>query len=156
MPLREIARKLFSYADGCTFSGEAWAEAGGRRVADEMRLLTAHHVLVTTQLQHHICAVHLILRSVHVLIHGPCLARFITLLVLHDMCWAVPVPILLTLNLPGVSQMPGISSNATSWCCMCAGKKEALANVGGLLCCNDDKLYEELRNLTIVVEGYPT
>lgn len=37
-----------------------------------------------------------------------------------------------------------------------AGKKEALANVGGLLCCNDDKLYEALRNLTIVVEGYPT
>jgi tryptophanase len=36
------------------------------------------------------------------------------------------------------------------------GKKEALANVGGLLCCNDDKLYEALRNLTIVVEGYPT
>jgi hypothetical protein len=37
-----------------------------------------------------------------------------------------------------------------------AGKKEALANVGGLLCCNDDKLFEQLRNLTIVVEGYPT
>lgn len=36
------------------------------------------------------------------------------------------------------------------------GKKEALANVGGLLCCNDDALYEQLRNLTIVVEGYPT
>jgi hypothetical protein len=44
-------------------------------------------------------------------------------------------------------------------CCavLCpAGKKEALANVGGLLCCNDDKLFEQLRNLTIVVEGYPT
>lgn len=41
-------------------------------------------------------------------------------------------------------------------CAVCSGKKEALANVGGLLCCNDDKLYEELRNLTIVVEGYPT
>ncbi len=38
----------------------------------------------------------------------------------------------------------------------CAGKKEALANVGGLLCCNDDQLYEQLRNLTSVVEGYPT
>jgi tryptophanase len=38
----------------------------------------------------------------------------------------------------------------------CSGKKEALANVGGLLCCNDDTLYEQLRNLTIVVEGYPT
>lgn len=37
-----------------------------------------------------------------------------------------------------------------------SGKKEALANVGGLLCCNDDTLYESLRNLTIVVEGYPT
>jgi tryptophanase len=41
-------------------------------------------------------------------------------------------------------------------CCCCSGKKEALANVGGLLCCNDDALHEQLRNLTIVVEGYPT
>lgn len=40
--------------------------------------------------------------------------------------------------------------------CTFSGKKEALANVGGLLCCNDDQLYEALRNLTIVVEGYPT
>jgi tryptophanase len=44
------------------------------------------------------------------------------------------------------------------YCCseLCSGKKEALANVGGLLCCNDDALHEQLRNLTIVVEGYPT
>ncbi len=33
-----------------------------------------------------------------------------------------------------------------------SGKKEALANAGGLLCCNDDALHEQLRNLTIVVE----
>lgn len=26
MPLRAIARKLFSYADGCTFSGDAQSE----------------------------------------------------------------------------------------------------------------------------------
>lgn len=44
----------------------------------------------------------------------------------------------------------------TRFCCCCSGKKEALANVGGLLCCNDDALFEELRNLTIVIEGYPT
>jgi hypothetical protein len=25
-----------------------------------------------------------------------------------------------------------------------SGKKEALANVGGLLCCNDDKLHEQV------------
>jgi len=38
----------------------------------------------------------------------------------------------------------------------CSGKKEALSNVGGLLCVNDDALYEQLRNLTVVVEGFPT
>lgn len=40
--------------------------------------------------------------------------------------------------------------------CTFSGKKEALANAGGLLCCNDDALHEQLRNLTIVVEGFPT
>ncbi|KAF8068231.1 tnaA [Scenedesmus sp. PABB004] len=40
--------------------------------------------------------------------------------------------------------------------CTFSGKKEALANVGGLLCCNDAALHETLRNLSIVVEGYPT
>ncbi|KAF6256911.1 pyridoxal phosphate-dependent transferase [Scenedesmus sp. NREL 46B-D3] len=38
--------------------------------------------------------------------------------------------------------------------CTFSGKKEALANVGGLLCCNDDALYETLRNLTIVATLY--
>jgi tryptophanase len=40
--------------------------------------------------------------------------------------------------------------------CTFSGKKEALTNIGGLLCANDNDLYEKLRNLCIVIEGYPT
>lgn len=40
--------------------------------------------------------------------------------------------------------------------CTFSGKKEALTNIGGMLCTNDGKLYEKLRNLTIVIEGFVT
>lgn len=65
---------------------------------------------------------------------------------------SVPPFASLTLLLPfHVKTTAAAPTNQTT-----TGKKEALANVGGLLCCNDDMLYEQLRNLTIVVEGYPT
>ena len=40
--------------------------------------------------------------------------------------------------------------------CTFSGKKEALTNIGGMLCTNDDQLYEKLQNLSIVIEGYTT
>ncbi len=40
--------------------------------------------------------------------------------------------------------------------CTFSGKKEALTNIGGMLCVNDDELFEQLRSLTIVVEGFVT
>lgn len=40
--------------------------------------------------------------------------------------------------------------------CTFSGKKEALTNIGGMLCTNDNDLYEKLQNLCIVIEGYPT
>lgn len=40
--------------------------------------------------------------------------------------------------------------------CTFSGKKEALTNIGGMLCTNDDELFKELNNLTIVIEGFTT
>jgi len=40
--------------------------------------------------------------------------------------------------------------------CTFSGKKEALTNIGGMLCANDDELFKELNNLTIVIEGFTT
>ncbi|MCK4434486.1 tryptophanase, partial [Candidatus Bathyarchaeota archaeon] len=40
--------------------------------------------------------------------------------------------------------------------CTFSGKKEALTNIGGILCTNNEELYEKLRNLTIVIEGFVT
>ncbi len=40
--------------------------------------------------------------------------------------------------------------------CTFSGKKEALTNIGGILCANNEELYEKLRNLTIVIEGFVT
>jgi len=40
--------------------------------------------------------------------------------------------------------------------CTFSGKKEALTNIGGMLCTNDDALFEEIKNLTIIIEGFPT
>lgn len=40
--------------------------------------------------------------------------------------------------------------------CTFSGKKEALTNIGGMLCINNEELYEKFRNLAIVIEGFVT
>ncbi|MBS7616534.1 tryptophanase [Candidatus Bathyarchaeota archaeon] len=40
--------------------------------------------------------------------------------------------------------------------CTFSGKKEALTNIGGILCTNIEELYEKLRNLAITIEGFIT
>ncbi len=40
--------------------------------------------------------------------------------------------------------------------CTFSAKKDAFANIGGLLCTNDDRLAEQEQNLLILTEGFPT
>ncbi|HBY62150.1 MAG TPA: tyrosine phenol-lyase [Solibacterales bacterium] len=40
--------------------------------------------------------------------------------------------------------------------CTFSAKKDAFANIGGLLCSNDDRLAEKETNLLILTEGFPT
>ncbi len=40
--------------------------------------------------------------------------------------------------------------------CTFSAKKDAFANIGGLLCTNDDRLAEQQKNLLILTEGFPT
>jgi tyrosine phenol-lyase len=40
--------------------------------------------------------------------------------------------------------------------CTMSAKKDGMANIGGFLCTNDDKLAQQEKNLLILTEGYPT
>ncbi len=40
--------------------------------------------------------------------------------------------------------------------CTFSGKKEALTNIGGMLCTNNEDLHLKFKNLLIVIEGFPT
>ena len=110
--LRDIASELFSYADGCTFSGQC--------VSGFERVFVLFYLVMSA-----CCACACVCHHCH-----------------H------------THNTD--TQSKNTTCDTTNTILKKTGKKEALANVGGLLCCNDDALYEQLRNLTIVVEGYPT
>jgi tryptophanase len=40
--------------------------------------------------------------------------------------------------------------------CTFSAKKDAFANIGGFLCANDDRIFEQETNLLILTEGFPT
>jgi tryptophanase len=40
--------------------------------------------------------------------------------------------------------------------CTFSAKKDAFANIGGLLCTNDDRIFQQETNLLILTEGFPT
>ena len=40
--------------------------------------------------------------------------------------------------------------------CTFSGKKDALTNIGGILATNNEELFEKIRNMLVITEGFPT
>ncbi len=40
--------------------------------------------------------------------------------------------------------------------CTFSGKKDALTNIGGILATNDEKLFEKIKGMLVITEGFPT
>jgi len=40
--------------------------------------------------------------------------------------------------------------------CTFSGKKDALTNIGGMLATNNEELFEKMRNMLVITEGFPT